>query len=176
MVFQHFTLVPSLTVVENIVLAAAGRGIWLRRKVLTAHVQQLAERYQLAVDPDSQVWQLSVGEQRSVEILKLLQRRARVLILDEPTAVLTPQESETVVQAMRTLAAAGHAVILITHKLTEALSAAHRITVLRHGRVVANPDPAEVTPSDLALDDWARPTRPTHTSVAGRYRGGAVPG
>jgi general nucleoside transport system ATP-binding protein len=171
MVFQHFTLIPSLTVTENIVLAAPGRGLLLRPKVVTALVQQLAERYQLEVDPDSQVWQLSVGEQQRVEILKLLHRRSRVLILDEPTAVLTPQENETFVQTMRTLAAAGHAVILITHKLTEALSVAHRITVLRHGRVVANPEPAEVTPSDLARwmigrDLPAPPTRASQAAAA----------
>src|SRR5262245_48995394 len=103
-----------------------------------------------AVDPNSHLWQLSVGEQQRVEILKLLYRRARILILDEPTAVLTPKESEAFLQTMRRLAAAGHAVVLITHKLAEALSVAHRITVLRHGRVVANSDLAEVTESDLA--------------------------
>jgi len=150
MVFQHFTLIPSLTVAANIALAASSSHVFLRRKWLAARVQELGEQYQLAVDPNSHVWQLSVGEQQRVEILKLLYRRARILILDEPTAVLTPKESEAFLQTMRKLAAAGHAVILITHKLAEALSVAHRITVLRHGRVVANPDPAEVTESDLA--------------------------
>jgi general nucleoside transport system ATP-binding protein len=150
MVFQHFTLIPSLTVAENIALAASSSRMFLRRKWFAARVQELAEEYRLATDPSSQVWQLSVGEQQRVEVLKLLHRHARILILDEPTAVLTPQERETFLRTVRMLAAAGHGVILITHKLAEALSAGHRITVLRHGRVVANPNPAEVSESDLA--------------------------
>ena len=171
MVFQHFTLIPSLTVAANIALAASSSHVFLRRKWLAARVQELGEQYQLAVDPNSHVWQLSVGEQQRVEILKLLYRRARILILDEPTAVLTPKESEAFLQTMRKLAAAGHAVILITHKLAEALSVAHRITVLRHGWVVANPDPAEVTKSDLARwmierDLPIPPTRPSQAAAA----------
>jgi general nucleoside transport system ATP-binding protein len=150
MVFQHFTLIPSLTVAENIALAASGPRIFLRRKPLATRVQELAEQYQLPVDHNGHMWQLSVGEQQRVEILKLLHRRARILILDEPMAVLTPQESEAFLRNLRTLAAAGHAIILITHKLAEALSVAHRITVLRHGRVVANPGPTQVSQADLA--------------------------
>jgi general nucleoside transport system ATP-binding protein len=96
------------------------------------------------------VWQLSVGEQQRVEILKLLHRRVRVLILDEPTALLIPSESAALLQTLHSLAAAGHTVILITHKLAEALTVADRITVLRHGMVVANPGPAQVSKSDLA--------------------------
>jgi simple sugar transport system ATP-binding protein len=135
---------------------------------LATRVQQLAEHYQLPVDPDSHVWQLSVGEQQRVEILKLLHRRARILILDEPTAVLTPRESEAFLRTLRALAAAGHAVILITHKLAEALSVAHHITVLRHGRVAANPDPTEVSQSDLAhwMVGRALPAPPTRESQA----------
>jgi simple sugar transport system ATP-binding protein len=150
MVFQHFRLIPSLTVAENIALAASGPRIFLRRKPLATRVQELAEQYQLPVDHNGHMWQLSVGEQQRVEILKLLHRRARILILDEPMAVLTPQESEAFLRNLRTLAAAGHAIILITHKLAEALSVAHRITVLRHGRVVANPGPTQVSQADLA--------------------------
>jgi general nucleoside transport system ATP-binding protein len=166
MVFQHFTLLPSLTVAENLALAAPSSHVFLRHKWLVARVRELAEEYQLAVDPSSHVWQLSVGEQQRVEILKLLHRRARILILDEPTAVLTPQESEAFLQTMRKLAATGHAVILITHKLAEAMSVAHRITVLRHGRVVANPDPAEVSTSELVRWMIGRdlPSPPTRAS------------
>jgi simple sugar transport system ATP-binding protein len=149
MLFQHFTLIPSLTVAENVALADPSSHVFLRRKWLAAGVQELAEEYQLAVEPNSHVWQLSVGEQQRVELLKLLHRCARILILDEPTAVLTPQERETFLQTLRRLAAAGHAIILITHKLAEAMRVAHRITVLRHGRVVANPDPAEGSKTDL---------------------------
>jgi general nucleoside transport system ATP-binding protein len=150
MVFQHFTLIPSLTVAENIALAIPSTDVFLRRKPLMARVQELAMQYRLAVDPNSQVWQLSVGEQQRVEILKLLHRGDRLLILDEPTAVLTPRESEALLETMRKLAGTGHAIVLITHKLEEALTIAHRITVLRQGRVVANPDPAQVNQSDLA--------------------------
>jgi simple sugar transport system ATP-binding protein len=94
MVFQHFTLIPSLTVAENIAIATPSSRVFLRRRLLTARIQELALSYQLPVDPNIQVWQLSVGEQQRVEILRLLHRRARLLILNEPTAVLTPQESE----------------------------------------------------------------------------------
>src|SRR5262245_15503734 len=108
MVFQHFTLIPSLTVAENIALAIPSTDVFLRRKPLIARVQELAMQYRLAIDPNSQVWQLSVGEQQRVEILKLLHRGDRLLILDEPTAVLTPRESEALLEAMRKLAGTGH--------------------------------------------------------------------
>jgi general nucleoside transport system ATP-binding protein len=150
MVFQHFTLIPSLTVAENIALAAPSSRVFVRRQALATHIRQLAGHYRLHIDPDDPVWQLSVGEQQRVELLKLLHQRARLLILDEPSAVLTPQESAALLQGLRSLAAAGHAVILITHKLAEVLSVAHRITVLRHGKVVATADPAQVSKSDLA--------------------------
>ena len=150
MIFQHFTLIPSLTVAENIALGVPGMRVFLRRKSLLARVQELVAEYQLAVDPNRLMWQLSVGEQQRVEILKLLHRGSRILILDEPTAILTPQEREAFLQSLRNLAASGRAVILITHKLEEALSVAHRITVMRHGKVMANPDPAQVNKPDLA--------------------------
>jgi simple sugar transport system ATP-binding protein len=150
MVFQHFTLIPSLTVAENIALAAPSTRTFLRRQAMTAHVRDLAARYHLPVDPDAQVWQLSVGEQQRVEIMKLLAQRARILILDEPSAVLTPPEVEAFLDVLRNLAAAGHAVILITHKLPEAAAVAQRITVLGHGKVIATPAATEMSPAHLA--------------------------
>jgi simple sugar transport system ATP-binding protein len=163
MAFQHFTLIPSLTVAENIALGAPEAGLIFRRRRMSACVRALAQRSQLRVDPDRPVWQLSVGEQQRVEILKLLYRQARVLILDEPTAVLTPQESEALLQMLCELASAGHAAILITHKLPEVLHVADRFTVLRHSRLVASFVTDGVRPSDLArwMVGHDLPTAPT---------------
>jgi ABC-type uncharacterized transport system ATPase subunit len=167
MVFQHFTLIPSLTVAENIALASPSACLFLRRPALVTHIQQLALQYRLQVDPWSQVWQLSVGEQQRVEILKLLYQRARLLIFDEPTAVLTPQEVATFLHSLQNLAAGGHAVLFITHKLPEALAVSHRITVLRHGRVMATPAPAQASLPDLARAMIGRelPSPPRRRSV-----------
>jgi general nucleoside transport system ATP-binding protein len=150
MVFQHFTLIPSLTVAENIAFGAPNTRVLWQHRSLTARVQELAAQYQLPIDPAIQVWQLSVGEQQRVEILKVLYRGAQIMILDEPTAMLTPQEVDAFLRTLRDLAAAGHSVILITHKLAEALAIAQRITVLRRGKVVANAAPAEVSRAELA--------------------------
>ncbi len=168
MVFQHFTLIPSLTVAENIALGVPGSRLFWRHQSLTAHVQRFAAQCRLHLEPDRQVWQLSVGEQQRVEILKLLYRRARILILDEPTAMLAPQEVDALLGTLRNLAAAGHSVLLITHKLSEALAVAHRITVLRRGHVVANTAPAEVSSADLARAMIGRDlqTRPRHQAAA----------
>jgi general nucleoside transport system ATP-binding protein len=104
MVSQHCTLIASLTVAENLALASPSSRLFLRRQSVTARVRELAARHQLAVDPNSQVWRLSVGEQQRVEILKLLHRRVRLLILDEPTALLPPQESAALLQTLHSLA------------------------------------------------------------------------
>jgi general nucleoside transport system ATP-binding protein len=168
MVFQHFTLIPSLTVAENLALADPTGPLFVHPQVLGAHIRELAAQYQLRVEPDRPIWQLSVGEQQRVEILKLLYRRARTLIFDEPTAVLTPQEVDPFLHGLQNLAAGGHAVIFITHKLPEALAVSHRITVLRHGRVAATPAPAQSSPSDLARAMIGRelPSPPSRRSTA----------
>jgi simple sugar transport system ATP-binding protein len=160
MVFQHFPLIPSLRVVENIALAAAQPHFLLRLTKIAAQLDALSARYRLPVDPQARVWQLSVGEQQRVEILKLLYRQARVLILDEPTAVLTPQEVEVLEKTLRQLAADGHAIILITHKLREVLRVAHRITVLRRGKVVVTVAAREITEDGLARLMMGRDTLP----------------
>src|SRR5438309_7331496 len=113
-------------------------------------VAELGERYRIAVDPRARVWQLSVGEQQRVEILKALYREARILILDEPTAVLTPQEAETLFETLRAMAAEGRTVIFISHKLHEVKAVADRVTVLRGGRSIATVPASEATLHSLA--------------------------
>jgi simple sugar transport system ATP-binding protein len=137
MVYQHFMLVDSLTVAENAVLGRRGGGLRLDTAGVEQELARLSERYRLRVDPRARIWQLSVGEQQRVEILRLLYRGAKILIFDEPTAVLTPQEAADLVQTLRHMAAEGFCIIFISHKLDEVLAVADRITVLRRGRVVA---------------------------------------
>ncbi len=137
MIHQHFMLVPSLTVTENVALGLkSSRGFMLDLQQVEKRILDLSEQYGLKVDPRAQVWQLAVGEQQRVEIVKALYRGADLLILDEPTAVLTPQEVEDLFRTFRQMASIGHALIFISHKLHEVLSISHRITVLRDGRVV----------------------------------------
>src|SRR5207244_6716409 len=111
---------------------------------------ELGQRYRLAVDPRARIWQLSVGEQQRVEILKALYREARILILDEPTAVLTPQESESLFETLRAMAEEGRTVVFISHKLHEVKAVADRVTVLRGGRTLATVEAADSTPRSLA--------------------------
>ncbi|MAM72829.1 MAG: ABC transporter ATP-binding protein [Tistrella sp.] len=137
MVFQHFSLVPSFTVYENVVLGAEpGSGLEFDRQTAIAKVKALSERFRLNVDPLARVGSLPVGQQQRVEILKALYRDARVLILDEPTAVLAPQEVEELFLAVRALIAEGRTVIFIAHKLPEVLAISDRITVMRAGKTV----------------------------------------
>ena len=152
MVHQHFMLVPVFTVAENVVLGAepAGRAGTLDYAAARARLRALGAQHGLAVDPDARVEDLSVGEQQRVEILKALYREARLLILDEPTAVLTPQETEELFGVLRRLAAEGVGIVFITHKLHEALAVADRITVLRRGRVEATVRPGETDAGRLA--------------------------
>jgi len=137
MVHQHFMLIPVLTVAENVVLGAEPGRMRLDRRHARDAVLELGERYGLAVDPDRVVGDLTVGEQQRVEILRALYRGARILILDEPTAVLTSQETEQLFAIVRALTAKGTAVVLISHKLREVLEIADRVTILRRGRKIA---------------------------------------
>jgi general nucleoside transport system ATP-binding protein len=153
MVHQHFRLVEPFTVAENVVLGdhrGDGRGLLVNPRRIERRVAELSKRYGLAVEPQARVWQLSVGEQQRVEIVKALYRDARILIMDEPTAVLTPQESESLFVTLRAMAQAGNTVIFISHKLHEVKAVADRVTVLRGGRTVATVDGAEATPRSLA--------------------------
>ena len=151
MVHQHFMLVPPFTVVENIALGLrSSRRFLLNLDFVAERVEELAKSYGLKVDPWAKVWQLSVGEQQRVEILKVLYRGASLLILDEPTAVLTPQEVEELFHTLRRMVKEGHAIIFISHKLHEVLSLSDRVTVLRAGRVVKTLPTAEATKEGLA--------------------------
>ncbi len=143
MVHQHFKLVSSLTVAENIILGLSGVALRPNMREVEKEIERLSQQYRMPVDPGAYIWQLSVGEQQRVEILKLLYRGADILILDEPTAVLTPQESEELGQVLRGMADEGKAIIFISHKLDEVIAFADRVTVLRDGKNVATID---VTP------------------------------
>jgi ABC-type uncharacterized transport system ATPase subunit len=142
MVHQHFTLVDSLSVTENILLGLDEPRFWLDMPRSDARVAALARETGLAVDPGARVWQLSVGEQQRVEILKMLYRGASILIMDEPTAVLAPQEVDELFETLRAMTAAGTSIVFISHKLDEVLRIADRITVMRRGQVTAAGLPA----------------------------------
>ena len=153
MVHQHFRLVEPFTVAENVILGDhrdAGRSFRIDPRAIEGRVADLGRRYGLAVDPKARIWQLSVGEQQRVEILKALYREARVLILDEPTAVLTPQEASELFVTLRAMAAEGRTVIFISHKLHEVMAVADRVTVLRGGRSIATVSVADATAHSLA--------------------------
>ncbi len=149
MVHQHFRLVTPFTVAENIVLGH-DPAFLLQRGEIEQRVRALSQQFGLDVDPTARIWQLSVGEQQRVEIIKALYRDARILILDEPTAVLTPQEADKLFETVRSLARSGRTVIFISHKLHEVMAVADRVTVLRAGRSVATVRTADVTQRGLA--------------------------
>ncbi|MFF2215970.1 ABC transporter ATP-binding protein [Streptomyces antibioticus] len=151
MVHQSFKLFGSLTVAENVVFAAEPRRFGLvDRAAARRRVTELAEEHGLSVDPDARVGDLPVGLRQRVEILKLLHRGARTLVLDEPTAVLTPAEADALFAVLRSLTAQGRTVVLVTHKLREVLEGSDRVTVLRDGRVVARLDTATTTADAIA--------------------------
>lgn len=151
MVHQHFTLADNLTVLDNIVLGTQSLWSWRsRNEQARRRIAQLAADFGLAIDPAARIADLSVGERQRVEILKALYRNARILILDEPTAVLTPQESEALFATLRKLVAEGLAIIFISHKLHEVLAVSERVLVLRQGRLVAARETKGATRAELA--------------------------
>ena len=151
MIHQHFMLVESLTVAENVALGLPStRGVLTDLDHVSARIRELATIYGLRVDPDAYIWQLAVGQRQRVEILKALYRGAALLILDEPTAVLTPQEVDEFFVTLRQMVNDGHAVIFISHKLHEVIAISNRVTVLRDGKKIDSCDTAGCTKADLA--------------------------
>jgi simple sugar transport system ATP-binding protein len=152
MVHQHFMLIPVMTVAENIILGReiVKNGFVLDQATAAERIRQISRQYGLEVDPDAYVEDLPVGTQQRVEIVKALYREADLLILDEPTAVLTPQEAKDLFEIMRSLTEQGKSIVFITHKLGEVFAVADRLTVLRNGRVVGTTTPAESTKQSLA--------------------------
>jgi simple sugar transport system ATP-binding protein len=152
MVHQHFMLVPVMTVTENVILGREDtqHGPFLNLRRSAQRLRALAEQYHLEVDPLARVQELPVGVRQRVEILKALYRQATILILDEPTAVLTPTETEHLFRTLIALAHQGTSIIFITHKLREVFQVAHRITVLRSGRVIGTTTPTQTTEAELA--------------------------
>lgn len=149
MVYQHFKLVEAMSVAENVFLGK-NEGVWLKMSVMRQRVAALADQYGMKVNPAARVGELSMGERQQVEILKLLHRQSRILIFDEPTAVLTPAEADNLFATMKLMVREGKGIIFISHKLEEVMAVADDIAVLRRGRVVAAMPAAEV-PSTAAL-------------------------
>ncbi|RME86390.1 MAG: ABC transporter ATP-binding protein [Caldilineae bacterium] len=157
MVHQHFRLVQPQTVAENVILGLPRPRFRLDMRKTEREIREISERYGLKVDPRAYIWQLSVGEQQRVEIIKALYRGAQILILDEPTAVLTPQETEELFTTLREMVARGHTIIFISHKLDEVMAIADRITVLRAGKVVATVRREDTNKAELAEMMVGRP-------------------
>lgn len=149
MVFQNFALIPALTVTENVALFLPDQGMILSRGELVRRIEEVSDRYNLHVSPSARVSDLTMGERQKVELIKLIMAHAEVLILDEPTSVLAPNEVEGLFEVFNELRRDGYALVFITHKIPEVLLSADRITVLRHGAVVVNRSSEGVTGDDL---------------------------
>ena len=156
MVHQHFMLVPNMTVAENLALGLKELHHFMNLDIKGAakRIREVSERYELPVNPDAYIWQLSVGEQQRVELVKTLCLGARLLILDEPTSALTPQETDDLIERLQRMASE-LAIIFISHKLNEVKALSNRVSILRHGAVVFNGQTA-----NLSLIHISEPTRP----------------
>lgn len=157
MVHQHFKLVDTLSVIENVILGVSDKKQMLDLEPAKKRLQELCKEYELYVDPDETVWKLPVGKQQWVEILKALYRDCKVLVLDEPTAVLTPAESDQLCNAIRHITAKGRSVIIISHKLRELIEITNRVTVLRDGKFIGTIDTKDATELKLAAMMVGRP-------------------
>ena len=150
MVYQHFMLVRRHTVLENVILGLKRSGILIDYRKAAREIGRISRDYGLEIDPGARIWDISVGEEQRVEIVKMLMRRVKILILDEPTAVLTPRESDQLFETVRALTREGTSVIFISHKLREVMAISDRITILRKGKKVADIRKEDTDESDLA--------------------------
>ena len=166
MVHQHFKLVDTLSVADNIALYSKACGLFLNKKRMEEKVEDISKRFHLSVNPSAIVGDLSIGEQQRVEILKLLASGAEILILDEPTAVLTPQESDVLFESLKKMAKEGKSILVITHKLSEVMKSADRVTILRGGRSVG-----EMLLSDTNAESLAEMMVGHHVEHGERGRG-----
>lgn len=148
MIHQHFQLASALTVTENIVLGTGGVSLNLKQQA--ARICEISEQYGFDVDPDAPVWKLPIGMRQRVEILKVLYRNAEILVLDEPTSVLAPDEIGSFLDGLKKIRAAGHTILFVTHKLHEVMEVADNVTIMRQGRVIAEVGAAETTPKELS--------------------------
>jgi general nucleoside transport system ATP-binding protein len=173
MIHQHFMLVPTLTVAQNVALGLkSSREPRLDLDLVSARVRELSQAYGLKVDPSHYVWQLSVGEQQRVEIIKALYRNAGIIILDEPTAVLTPQEVNDLFVTLRVMVKEGHGLVFISHKLHEVMAISDRVTVLRDGQLIGTRPAKDMTREDLVKMMVGRDVKPlaAQTLKAGAVR------
>jgi len=150
MIHQHFMLVEAFSAAENIVLGDSRTPAFVNKRKIGEKVGAVAAEFGMDIDPQAFIWQLSVGEQQRVEILKALYRNAKILILDEPTAVLTPQESAVLFGTLKEMAARGCSVVIITHKLAEVCDVADRVTVMRRGRVSGQAEGEDINYASLS--------------------------
>lgn len=151
MVHQHFSLVQKMSVLDNIILGLKQDGIFLSRMEARKSIVELARKYGLLVRPDARIRDLSVGEQQRVEILKALYRNVDLLILDEPTGVLTPKETQDFFEVLRKLKSEGYAIIIITHRMSEIMAISDRVTILRDGKKITNLATSETNPTELSM-------------------------
>jgi len=151
MIHQHFMLVDTLTVLENVILGLESQGFYLDKKNISEKIAEISKKYNLDINPYAKIWQLSVGEQQRVEIIKTLFRGAEILIMDEPTAVLTPQESNTLFEILKRMTKEGKSIIFISHKLDEVMKISDRITVLRKGKLAGTVNTKEINQKELAM-------------------------
>lgn len=150
MIHQHFMLVDTLSVLENVILGLKSQGFLIDKTSIAKKIKEISDKYNFKINPDTKIWQLSVSEQQKVEIIKILFRGARILILDEPTAVLTPQESTALFGILKQLKSEGKSIIFISHKLEEVMEISDRITVLRKGKVIGTVEKEKTNQSELA--------------------------